>query len=72
MNKKLKPETIIRNLKKDVDDLRKLCQMAGIAPILIYLPQLALQRYKEDTEELKWAKQKAKEFKQIFRKKRKC
>lgn len=69
---KIKPQTEIRNLKKDVDNLRELCQIAGIAPIIIYLPELALKRYHGNTKEMKWAKEKMKEFRQIFRKKRKC
>jgi len=40
----MKPETEIKNLKKQVKELRLLCELAGIPPIVIYLPDLALRQ----------------------------
>lgn len=40
----MKPETEIRNLKKQVEDLRKLATLAGVPPIVVYLPELALKQ----------------------------
>lgn len=65
MAKKVKPETEIRNLKKQVEDLRSLCQMAGIPPLIIYFPQLALKGAKISKADKAWAMQKIKEYKSM-------
>lgn len=44
--KKVKPETEIRNLKKQVSDLRLLCQAAGVPLLITYLPEIYLKRNK--------------------------
>lgn len=40
----MKPETEIRNLKKQVEDLRKLAHLAGVPLLVVYLPELALKQ----------------------------
>ncbi len=69
--KKVKPETEIRNLKKRISNLELLCQFAEIPPIIIQLPQLVTKPATINKEDIKWAKQKIKEWDKI-KASRKC
>jgi hypothetical protein len=40
----MKPEIEIKNLKKQVKELRELALAAGIPPLVVYLPELALKQ----------------------------
>lgn len=63
----VKPETEIRKLKKEITNLRLLCQAAGVPLLAIYLPELVLKKYKSTITEndMKWLKEKLKEHKKL-------
>lgn len=69
MTKKIKPETEIKNLKADIEKLRTICSMAGVPPLVVYLPDFVLNT--KEHEKLtpagkrwvkKWAKEKIAEY----------
>ncbi len=67
MEKKVKPETKIRELQKRVKDLESLCDIAGVPLLIVHFPELAIKKLKSNLtkDDVKWAKEKIAEHKKL-------
>lgn len=74
-NKKLKPETIIRNQALEIKKLRTLCIGMGCPLLIAYIPDFAIKKgdlkepRKLNKEQYNWLKARFKEFNKMFKKK---
>jgi hypothetical protein len=72
--KKIKPETEIRNLKKELQELRVICEGFGMPLLLVYCPQIAIKDLKTKEprrltkSQKEWLKSKIKEFNNLLKK----
>jgi len=70
--RKIKPETEIKNLKKELRELRVVCEGFGIPLLIVYCPQIAIKdlKMKEPRKLTKtqneWLKSKIKEFNKLL------
>lgn len=64
----IKPATEIRNLKKELAELREVCHIAGIPWLIVYFPKIVLKEKRDPItrEQVKWVKEKTKEFENLF------
>lgn len=72
--KKIKQETEIRNLKKELAVARELLIAIGVAPLIAYMPEISLKKHssKPTEEQKKWIRSKVKEYKEKFKPKTLC